>query len=151
MYMRVRNLSLRAHAVPEFPKAYHIVRRAALRLALTRALVKAAQIIKQMQARSSGASAGASITSIFDMALAHAAEARQLETAEKEEKRETEAEAEEAEVISEDKSVAIRKSKEEDLAALSWRELADRMVSKKPDGGGRGATGDASAADDASA
>jgi hypothetical protein len=88
MYMRVRNLSLRAHAVPEFPKAYHIVRRAALRLALTRALVKAAQIIKQMQARSSGASAGASITSIFDMALAHAAEARQLETAEKEEKRE---------------------------------------------------------------
>ena len=28
--------------MPEFPKAYHIVRRAALRLALTRALVKAA-------------------------------------------------------------------------------------------------------------
>ena len=79
--------------MPEFPQAYHIVRKAALRLALTRALVKAAQIIKRLNTckgvGSGGASvAGASITAIFDMALEQAAEARQMEAAEEEGKKE---------------------------------------------------------------
>ena len=78
--------------MPEFPKAYHIVRKAALRLALTRALVKAAQMIKRLEAsnrRGAGPStAGASITAIFDMALEQAAEARQQEAAEEDGKKE---------------------------------------------------------------
>ena len=48
--------------LPDFPQAYHIVRKAALRMALIRSLVKAAQLVK----RSKSIQKGRSIIDIFD-------------------------------------------------------------------------------------
>lgn len=58
--------------LPDFPRAYHVVRRAALRIALVRALVKAAQIVR----RAGFNSRGLTIADIFDKAMRESAQAR---------------------------------------------------------------------------
>jgi hypothetical protein len=74
-----QTISLTQHDIfsllPEYPKAYVIVRRAALRMALVRALVKAADMAKRKTARSGLAG----ISAIFDMAMDDAAQVRQRE------------------------------------------------------------------------
>ena len=62
--------------LPEYPRAMHIVRRSALRIALVRALVKAAQIVRR---RGSGVGAAMSIGDLFDKAMLETAQARKDE------------------------------------------------------------------------
>jgi len=59
--------------LPDYPKAYHIVRKAALRMALTRALIKAAQLIKRSKAWQQGRFVG-KLCDVFDMAMEEAEE-----------------------------------------------------------------------------
>lgn len=61
--------------LPEYPKAYVIVRKAALRMALVRALVKASNLVKTQKMNLNGIS----IAQIFDQAMSDAAEARTKE------------------------------------------------------------------------
>jgi len=63
--------------LPDYPKAFYTVRKAALRMALIRALVKAAGIISRGNAKQ--LTANMTITQIFDMAMREAAESRQIE------------------------------------------------------------------------
>lgn len=57
--------------LPDYPRAYNIVRRAALRMALVRAVVKAAHVVR----RGSFDPTGLSIADIFDKAMRETAEA----------------------------------------------------------------------------
>ena len=63
--------------LPDFPKAYIVVRKAALRMAMVSALGMAAQMIKRQQQRLGGeaVSLAGSITDVFDRALEEAANA----------------------------------------------------------------------------
>jgi len=58
--------------LPDYPQAFFIVRKAALRMAMTRALVKAAGIVK----RSKISKASLSLTEMFDTAMREAADTR---------------------------------------------------------------------------
>ena len=69
--------------LPEYPMAYHVVRKAALRMALVRALVKAAAIVK----RSRQGNKALSIIEIFDRAMLEASEAAVERQREEEEKK----------------------------------------------------------------
>ena len=69
--------------LPEFPSAYHVIRKAALRMALICALVRAAHIVKRARRELAGSDlANMSITDMFDIALQEAAEVhkRRLES-----------------------------------------------------------------------
>jgi len=63
--------------LPDYPKAFYTVRKAALRMALIRALVKAAGIIKR--GGSKFMTGQMSIVQIFDLAMREAAESREEE------------------------------------------------------------------------
>jgi len=70
--------------LPDYPRAYHIVRKAALRMALSRALLKAAQILKRMRVADQK---DKTLAGVFDELLLDLTMASEKEKAEVERKR----------------------------------------------------------------
>ena len=59
--------------LPEFPRAYHVIRKAALRMALVYAVIRAAQIVKRARRELAESDlADMDITDMFDIALKEA-------------------------------------------------------------------------------